>query len=181
MLGPPTALAVTPVRTGTRLWQPWGRLFPARGSRRRSEFSSDHVDPDSLHPFAFPVAPDRFAVERYLHGGQCVHVCPQGFYHSAERSCERCSNHCRLCSSADHCLRCNSSYYLSEGACAKLECGEGNPAPPSHGLILVVRLLHTSLPFNSSSIHPPIRRRGGGPRLRRLHGLRGGLQEVCPV
>ncbi|CAF96055.1 unnamed protein product, partial [Tetraodon nigroviridis] len=66
---------------------------------------------------------DRFGVERYLHRGQCVDACPEAFYHTAERSCERCSDHCRLCTSAGRCLRCNPSYSLSDGLCAKLECG----------------------------------------------------------
>lgn len=54
-------------------------------------------------------------------------ACPEAFYHAAQRSCERCSDHCRLCSGAGRCLRCDPSYYVSDGACAKLECGEGNP------------------------------------------------------
>lgn len=68
---------------------------------------------------------DKFGMERYLYEGQCVAACPEAFYHTQERSCERCSDHCRLCTSAMHCLKCNSSYYVSEGSCLKLDCGEG--------------------------------------------------------
>lgn len=74
--------------------------------------------------FAF-FSVDKFGMERYLYEGQCVAACPEAFYHTKERSCERCSAHCRLCTSPAHCLKCNSSYYVSDGSCAKLECGEG--------------------------------------------------------
>uniref|UniRef100_A0A3Q4AME9 SPC3 n=1 Tax=Mola mola TaxID=94237 RepID=A0A3Q4AME9_MOLML len=75
---------------------------------------------------------DKFGLERYLHKGQCVDACPEAFYHTMERSCERCSDHCRLCVSPSHCLKCNSSYYVSDGACAKLECGEGEVEDPDY-------------------------------------------------
>ncbi|XP_029693943.1 proprotein convertase subtilisin/kexin type 5 [Takifugu rubripes] len=75
---------------------------------------------------------DKFGVERYLHGGRCVDACPEAFYHTAGRSCERCSDHCRLCSGAGRCLGCDSSYYVSGGACAKLECGEGEVEDPDY-------------------------------------------------
>lgn len=69
--------------------------------------------------------PDKFGIERYLYKGQCLDACPEAFYHTKDRSCERCSDHCRLCTSPTHCLKCNSSYYISDGVCAKLECEEG--------------------------------------------------------
>uniref|UniRef100_A0A671UGB0 Proprotein convertase subtilisin/kexin type 5a n=1 Tax=Sparus aurata TaxID=8175 RepID=A0A671UGB0_SPAAU len=75
---------------------------------------------------------DKFGLERYLHKGQCLDACPEAFYHSKERSCERCSDHCRLCTSPTHCLKCNSSYYVSDGVCAKLECGEGEVEDPDY-------------------------------------------------
>lgn len=131
------------------------------------------------------MALDRFGVERYLHRGQCVDACPEAFYHTAERSCERCSDHCRLCTSAGRCLRCNPSYSLSDGLCAKLECGEGNPGGPGPGPTSALTAGGTHTPLfclpPSSDDPPPVPRRGGGPRLRRLHGLRGGLQEMHPV
>ncbi|XP_061733261.1 proprotein convertase subtilisin/kexin type 5-like [Nerophis ophidion] len=68
---------------------------------------------------------DKFGMERYLHEGNCVDTCPEAFYHTKDRNCEPCSDHCKLCTSFDHCLKCNSSYYVSEGSCVKLECGEG--------------------------------------------------------
>uniref|UniRef100_A0A8D3DF75 SPC3 n=1 Tax=Scophthalmus maximus TaxID=52904 RepID=A0A8D3DF75_SCOMX len=68
---------------------------------------------------------DKFGMERYLFKGRCLDACPEAFYHTKERSCEPCSDHCRLCTSPSHCLKCNSSYYVSDGACVKLECGEG--------------------------------------------------------
>lgn len=64
-------------------------------------------------------------MERYLYAGQCLDACPEAFYHTKERSCEPCADHCKLCTSSTHCLKCNSSYYVSDGVCAKLECGEG--------------------------------------------------------
>ncbi|XP_054613481.1 proprotein convertase subtilisin/kexin type 5 isoform X1 [Dunckerocampus dactyliophorus] len=75
---------------------------------------------------------DKFGMERYLHGDRCVDTCPEAFYHTKERSCEPCSDNCRLCTSSVHCLKCNSSYYVSEGACAKLECGEGEVEDPDY-------------------------------------------------
>ncbi|XP_028457908.1 proprotein convertase subtilisin/kexin type 5 [Perca flavescens] len=75
---------------------------------------------------------DKFGLERYLYKGLCVDACPEAFYHTEERSCEPCSDHCRLCSSPTHCLNCNSSYYVSDGVCAKLECGEGEVEDPDY-------------------------------------------------
>ncbi|XP_039635568.1 proprotein convertase subtilisin/kexin type 5 [Perca fluviatilis] len=75
---------------------------------------------------------DKFGLERYLYKGLCVDACPEAFYHTEERSCEPCSDHCWLCSSPTHCLNCNSSYYVSDGVCAKLECGEGEVEDPDY-------------------------------------------------
>ncbi|KAM3849392.1 proprotein convertase subtilisin/kexin type 5 [Diretmus argenteus] len=75
---------------------------------------------------------DKFEVERYLYEGQCVDACPEAFYHTTEQSCASCSDQCRLCTSSAHCLKCNASYYLSEGVCAKLECGEGEVEDPDY-------------------------------------------------
>uniref|UniRef100_A0A673CDE4 Proprotein convertase subtilisin/kexin type 5a n=1 Tax=Sphaeramia orbicularis TaxID=375764 RepID=A0A673CDE4_9TELE len=74
---------------------------------------------------------DKFGMERYMYEGQCVDTCPSAFYHTKE-SCEPCSDHCRLCSSSTRCLKCNSSYYLSDGACTRLECGEGEVEDPDY-------------------------------------------------
>ncbi|XP_067340936.1 proprotein convertase subtilisin/kexin type 5 isoform X1 [Channa argus] len=75
---------------------------------------------------------DKFEMERYLHNGQCVDACPEAFYHTKERSCAPCSDNCQLCTSPTHCLKCNSSYYVSDGACVKLECGEGQVEDPDY-------------------------------------------------
>ncbi|KAM7368833.1 hypothetical protein PAMP_013140 [Pampus punctatissimus] len=75
---------------------------------------------------------DKFRMERYLYEGQCLDACPEAFYHTKERSCKPCSDHCKLCTSSAHCLKCNSSYYVSGGACAKLECGEGEVEDPDY-------------------------------------------------
>ncbi|XP_028273367.1 proprotein convertase subtilisin/kexin type 5 [Parambassis ranga] len=75
---------------------------------------------------------DRFGVERYLYKGLCVDACPEAFYHTKEMTCEPCSDHCRLCTSPNHCLKCNSSYYISDGVCTKLECGEGEVEDPDY-------------------------------------------------
>ncbi|CAB1318072.1 unnamed protein product [Coregonus sp. 'balchen'] len=70
---------------------------------------------------------DKFNMDRYLYKGGCVDACPEGHYHTQEKSCEACPDNCKLCTSATHCLRCNSSYYITDGVCTQLECGEDNP------------------------------------------------------
>ncbi|XP_013861969.1 proprotein convertase subtilisin/kexin type 5 [Austrofundulus limnaeus] len=75
---------------------------------------------------------DKFGVERYLHKGTCLDACPEAFYHTAESSCEPCSENCHVCTSPNHCLTCNSSYYVSDGVCMKLECGEGEVEDPDY-------------------------------------------------
>ncbi|XP_014834699.1 PREDICTED: proprotein convertase subtilisin/kexin type 5-like [Poecilia mexicana] len=75
---------------------------------------------------------DKFGVERYLHQGQCLDACPETFYHTSKRTCQPCSENCRLCSSPNHCLQCNSSFYVSDGRCVKLECGEGEVEDPDY-------------------------------------------------
>lgn len=98
-------------------------------------FSSIRIVSGCFSSHIFP--PDKFGMERYLYEGQCVAACPEAFYHTRERSCQRCSDHCRLCTSAAHCLQCNSSYYVSEGSCVRLECGEGEQGPCDlHGLLI---------------------------------------------
>lgn len=137
---------------------------------------------------------DKFGVERYLYKGQCLDACPEAFYHTKERSCEPCSDHCWLCTSSTHCLKCNSSYYVSDGACTKLECGEGkhlfmcvtdNPEqhsltsvlPSSSQHLLLLLLLISLVVFLTVSCLHTLNvfsfylRGGGGSRLRRLHGL----------
>lgn len=52
-------------------------------------------------------------------------ACPEAFYHTTESTCEPCSENCHVCTGPNHCLKCNSSYYVSDGVCVKLECGEG--------------------------------------------------------
>lgn len=68
---------------------------------------------------------DRFGMDRYLFRGECVEVCPQAHFHTALKACEPCPSHCKLCSSATHCIRCEDSFYINDGVCNKLECGEG--------------------------------------------------------
>ncbi|XP_035996608.1 proprotein convertase subtilisin/kexin type 5 [Fundulus heteroclitus] len=75
---------------------------------------------------------DKFGLERYLHQGLCLDACPEAFYHTSKRTCEPCSENCRLCSGPNHCLQCNSSYYVSDGRCLKLECGEGEVEDPDY-------------------------------------------------
>lgn len=55
----------------------------------------------------------------------CVEVCPQAHFHTVLKACEPCPSHCKLCSSATHCIRCEDSFYINDGVCNKLECGEG--------------------------------------------------------
>ncbi|KTF75021.1 hypothetical protein cypCar_00027139 [Cyprinus carpio] len=68
---------------------------------------------------------DKFGVDRYLYRGECVEVCPQAHFHTVLKACEPCPSHCKLCSSATHCIRCEDSFYINDGVCNKLECGEG--------------------------------------------------------
>lgn len=86
--------------------------------------------------------PDKFALERYLYNNQCLDTCPETFYHTKEKRCEPCSDHCRLCTSPVRCLKCNSSYYVSDGMCAKLECGEGKQG---HSVMHELLLFHLYL------------------------------------
>uniref|UniRef100_A0A3B3BUC8 SPC3 n=1 Tax=Oryzias melastigma TaxID=30732 RepID=A0A3B3BUC8_ORYME len=74
---------------------------------------------------------DKFGMERYLHEGLCVETCPEAFFHT-EKTCEPCSQDCQLCSSLNRCLKCNPSFYLSDGRCVKLECGEGEVEDPDY-------------------------------------------------
>lgn len=73
----------------------------------------------------FVCAVDKFGVDRYFYRGECVEVCPQAHFHTVLKACEPCPSHCKLCSSATHCIRCEDSFYINDGVCNKLECGEG--------------------------------------------------------
>ncbi|XP_062845264.1 proprotein convertase subtilisin/kexin type 5 [Trichomycterus rosablanca] len=75
---------------------------------------------------------DRFGQDRYLYKGQCVTACPNAHFHSSLNTCEPCPEHCILCSSVTQCLKCNSSYYVNNGACSPLECGEGEVEDPEY-------------------------------------------------
>lgn len=86
------------------------------------------------HLFVFFRA-DKFGMERYLHKGMCVDACPEAFYHTTESTCEPCSENCHVCTSHNHCLKCNSSYYVSNGVCVKQECGEGKQG---HSIFLMM-------------------------------------------
>lgn len=69
--------------------------------------------------------PDRFGMARYLFQGQCRHVCPEGFFHSARRRCEPCPANCIVCTVADRCLHCSPGHKLRNGQCVTLECSSG--------------------------------------------------------
>uniref|UniRef100_A0A8C1E302 Proprotein convertase subtilisin/kexin type 5a n=1 Tax=Cyprinus carpio carpio TaxID=630221 RepID=A0A8C1E302_CYPCA len=75
---------------------------------------------------------DRFGMDRYLFRGECVEVCPQAHFHTALKACEPCPSHCKLFSSATHCIRCEDSFYPNDGICNKLECGEGEVEDPEY-------------------------------------------------
>ncbi|XP_058630422.1 proprotein convertase subtilisin/kexin type 5 [Onychostoma macrolepis] len=75
---------------------------------------------------------DKFGVDRYLYRGECVEVCPQAHFHTVLKACEPCPSHCKLCSSATHCIRCEDSFYLNDGVCNRLECGEGEVEDPEY-------------------------------------------------
>uniref|UniRef100_A0A9J8AQS0 Proprotein convertase subtilisin/kexin type 5a n=1 Tax=Cyprinus carpio carpio TaxID=630221 RepID=A0A9J8AQS0_CYPCA len=74
----------------------------------------------------------KFGVDRYLYRGECVEVCPQAHFHTVLKACEPCPSHCKLCSSATHCIRCEDSFYINDGVCNKLECGEGEVEDPEY-------------------------------------------------
>uniref|UniRef100_A0A7N6B092 P/Homo B domain-containing protein n=1 Tax=Anabas testudineus TaxID=64144 RepID=A0A7N6B092_ANATE len=68
---------------------------------------------------------DRFGMARYLFQGQCRHVCPEGFFHSARSRCEPCPADCIMCTAADRCLHCSPGHKLRNGQCVPLECSAG--------------------------------------------------------
>uniref|UniRef100_A0AAY4DIR2 P/Homo B domain-containing protein n=1 Tax=Denticeps clupeoides TaxID=299321 RepID=A0AAY4DIR2_9TELE len=70
---------------------------------------------------------DKFGLDRYLLEGQCVDACPEAHFHTQQKTCEACPEHCQQCNSATHCLTCSPSYYPNQGVCVRQECGEGEP------------------------------------------------------
>ncbi|KAK3565727.1 hypothetical protein QTP86_014189 [Hemibagrus guttatus] len=75
---------------------------------------------------------DKFGVERYLFGAECVESCPQSHYHSVKSTCEPCGPNCRDCSNATHCVHCLPNFYSKDGTCVKLECVDGGVADADH-------------------------------------------------
>ncbi len=66
-------------------------------------------------------------INGYLHSGQCVSVCPVGFYGSATYQsiatvstsvCSACDSSCETCSGSGtgKCLTCPKDYYLQRGS-----------------------------------------------------------------
>lgn len=88
---------------------------------------------------------DKFGMDRYLYGGECVDVCPRANFHTALKACEPCPSHCKVCSSATHCITCEDSFYLHDGVCNALECGEGTAS-------VIVKLIEMLLSINNESI-----------------------------
>ncbi|XP_041915930.1 proprotein convertase subtilisin/kexin type 5 isoform X1 [Alosa sapidissima] len=75
---------------------------------------------------------DKFGIDRYLFRGQCLDSCPEAHFHTQQKTCEACPEQCQLCTSASRCLKCSPSYYLSQGVCTRLECGEGEVEDPDY-------------------------------------------------
>ncbi|XP_076844464.1 proprotein convertase subtilisin/kexin type 5 isoform X2 [Brachyhypopomus gauderio] len=75
---------------------------------------------------------DKFGQNRYLHAQQCLLACPETHFSTAQNTCQMCSENCRHCSSATHCLECKSSYNINQGRCTQLECGEGEVKDPEY-------------------------------------------------
>ncbi|KAG5841338.1 hypothetical protein ANANG_G00198480 [Anguilla anguilla] len=73
---------------------------------------------------------DKFGVDRYLFQQQCRDACPEAHYHSKEHTCEPCGDNCKVCTSSHTCITCASSFYPKEGACVRLDCGEGEVEDP---------------------------------------------------
>uniref|UniRef100_A0A674NA07 Proprotein convertase subtilisin/kexin type 5b n=1 Tax=Takifugu rubripes TaxID=31033 RepID=A0A674NA07_TAKRU len=65
---------------------------------------------------------DKFGVARYLFQGQCRDVCPEGFFHSAGKSCDPCPADCGACAAADRCLSCSPGHKLRDNQCVPLVC-----------------------------------------------------------
>ncbi|XP_066567230.1 proprotein convertase subtilisin/kexin type 5b isoform X2 [Amia ocellicauda] len=76
---------------------------------------------------------DKFQNDRYLFKGQCKETCPEGYYHSAEKTCNPCPHKCKVCTSTNRCLKCDSGFYQDNGLCAKLECGVGEVEDLDYG------------------------------------------------
>uniref|UniRef100_A0A3Q3QHN7 Growth factor receptor domain-containing protein n=1 Tax=Monopterus albus TaxID=43700 RepID=A0A3Q3QHN7_MONAL len=58
----------------------------------------------------------------FLHQGQCWSNCPEGFFETAEGSCEACDSSCRTCDGIkSQCLSCADGHYLESGMC-RLNC-----------------------------------------------------------
>uniref|UniRef100_A0AAQ6AG67 P/Homo B domain-containing protein n=1 Tax=Amphiprion ocellaris TaxID=80972 RepID=A0AAQ6AG67_AMPOC len=73
----------------------------------------------------FLLYPDKFGDSRYLFKGQCLDVCPEGFFGSARKRCEPCAAECFICSAANLCLHCSPGYNLKNGLCIPLKCSAG--------------------------------------------------------
>ncbi|KAK7896490.1 hypothetical protein WMY93_021815 [Mugilogobius chulae] len=104
------------------------------GPENCSRCSSGHSRQGQVCVLNTECEEDKFGMDRYLFMGQCIDVCPESYYHTKEKSCMPCSDHCLLCSSPAHCLTCHPSYYLSEGLCYKQECGEGEVEDPDNDI-----------------------------------------------
>ncbi|XP_077377227.1 proprotein convertase subtilisin/kexin type 5b isoform X4 [Festucalex cinctus] len=65
---------------------------------------------------------DMFDVSRYLFGGECRDVCPEGFFHSERKHCEPCASDCVVCTSDSHCLSCSPGHKLRGGQCFPVSC-----------------------------------------------------------
>ncbi|KFV18851.1 Proprotein convertase subtilisin/kexin type 5, partial [Tauraco erythrolophus] len=72
---------------------------------------------------------DRRGIDRFLYHGECRESCPPGHYHS-EHTCVACSGHCEVCLNSSHCKRCFRGYYLSQNACEKHSCRDGEVEDP---------------------------------------------------
>ena len=55
--------------------------------------------------------------------GHCINKCPDQYFQNSAR-CERCSVGCKICSSRNKCLFCESGYFLNNNSCVK-NCDEG--------------------------------------------------------
>uniref|UniRef100_A0A6Q2XSN0 P/Homo B domain-containing protein n=1 Tax=Esox lucius TaxID=8010 RepID=A0A6Q2XSN0_ESOLU len=76
---------------------------------------------------------DKFQTDRYLYGGECREVCPEGFFHSLLRRCEACPVNCSACTghtfTSHYCLQfgtdchksCPDRTYNEGTACVKCE------------------------------------------------------------
>uniref|UniRef100_A0A4W3IY08 Proprotein convertase subtilisin/kexin type 5b n=1 Tax=Callorhinchus milii TaxID=7868 RepID=A0A4W3IY08_CALMI len=76
---------------------------------------------------------DKFGKDRYFYDGKCRESCPKSHYHADDKTCQRCSSNCEVCSSEAHCIKCSLGYFHTQNGCQQLDCRVGEVADPDYG------------------------------------------------